>query len=69
MKAAPFTNRFSLVVSLTCLLFYSRPLWATDVSWVATTNNANWTNTNNWSGGVLPGAADNVFLTNGFQTW
>ena len=49
-------------------MFY-QPLSAADVSWVATTNNANWTNTNNWSGGVLPGAADNVFLTNGNQTW
>lgn len=51
------------------LLFAAQPLSAADVSWVATTNNGDWANTNNWSGGVLPGVSDNAFLTNGRQAW
>lgn len=62
-------NIVNIGASLSLLLSIAQPLPAADVSWTATTNNGQWTNTSNWSGGVLPGAADNVFLTNGFTTW
>ena len=64
----PKNLKIALLCFATLSAGLSYPLSAADVSWDGPFG-GQWTNATNWSGDVLPGAGDNVFLTNGNQTW